>query len=276
MASFRKWLALSPKDRPSALADRSEERRNKLLDKLAEYDEMPAEERENKLRMLEFDWYMRSLLRISATERAESLLTLPKEWEAPVQARLRQWEQLPADLQTELLSSELLTRIFIHGQKLSPQDEVAALKQLPLDVRMRWEAQLQEWRGVTRTDRAKVAATVQPFFGLSSPEQQRALQAMNPSDRREMEATLEAFNRLPKEERDKCVEAFQNFAGMSNDERRQFLMNAGRWQAMSPRDRTVWRGLMQALPPSMKGQNLPPFPPAVLPNSRRTASTNTP
>ena len=68
---------------------------------------------------------------------------------------------------------------------------------------MRWEAQLQQWRGVTGTDRAKVAATVQPFFGLSAPEQQKALQAMNPSDRREMEATMEAFNRLPKEERDK-------------------------------------------------------------------------
>ena len=276
VSSFRKWLALPPVERPEALGSRSDEQKHRLLEKLAEYDAMPPEQREDKLRMVEFDWYVRSLLRTTAADRAESLLTLPKEWLKPVQERLRQWDQLPEDLQKELLSSELLIRIFVHGQNLSPKDEEAALKQLPPAVRLRWEAQLEKWRTTTGPDRAKAAASFQPFFAMSASEQKRALQAMNDSDRREMEATLEAFSRLPKEERAKCVEAFGHFAGMNNDERRQFLMNAGRWQSMTPQERKLWRGLLQAFPSSPSQQNLPPFPPPVFPSGRRTASTNSP
>jgi hypothetical protein len=63
-----------------------------------------------------------------------------------------------------------------------------------------------------------------------------------------MEKTLETFGKLPPGQRLQCIRAFTEFAGMSAQEKQDFLKNAQRWSQMSPKERQTWRDLVTHVP----------------------------
>jgi hypothetical protein len=80
-----------------------------------------------------------------------------------------------------------------------------------------------------------------------------------------MEKTLGAFRGLPQPQRQKCILSFEKFTSMSQPEMVQFLRNAQQWKEMSPRDRQIWRDLVNKIPmpPMPPGLSSPPSPPAL-------------
>ncbi len=89
-----------------------------------------------------------------------------------------------------------------------------------------------------------------------------------------MERTLAEFEKLPVAQRKTCIQSFEKFTNMSVGERREFLRDAMRWQAMSEKERKAWRDLVTALPPIPDTSPMPPMPPRTV-RSPLTASNNT-
>jgi hypothetical protein len=80
-----------------------------------------------------------------------------------------------------------------------------------------------------------------------------------------MEKTLQSFNRLTPAQRELCLRNYAKFAGMSAEERADFLKNAEMWARMSPKERQVWRDLVA---------RIPAYPPLPVKISRPTVATN--
>jgi hypothetical protein len=115
--------------------------------------------------------------------------------------------------------------------------------------------------GLKPEKRAELYQNFQEFFELSEKEKAKALDSihtLSDAERRQMERTLQTFDRLPRAQREQCIEGFQKFTALSREEQSQFLRSAARWQAMSPRDRQIWRSLVRG-----KAVPQPPSPPGL-------------
>jgi hypothetical protein len=122
----------------------------------------------------------------------------------------------------------------------------------------------------------KVAARFERFFNLPPQEQEQTIEALPEGERVVMENTLQLFGTLPPEQRKLCSDSFERFSRMSNAQRAQFLKNAERWKAMSPKERETWRTLVKILPPATASAP-PPLPPgAGLVGNGATDSNSTP
>ena len=121
--------------------------------------------------------------------------------------------------------------------------------------RVKLEAGIERWQSLPETKRAEITKRFGQFFDLTPKEKEKALRTLSDAERQQMEKTLRSFEKLPRDQRVQCVRAFEKFAGMSLDERQQFLKNAERWRAMSPGERQSWRDLVGKVP------QWPPMPP---------------
>ena len=73
VALFRELLAMSPEQRKVALASRPPENQKRILEKVEEYQILPEELRELRLRETELRWYLRPVLDEPRTNRAALL-----------------------------------------------------------------------------------------------------------------------------------------------------------------------------------------------------------
>ncbi len=262
--SFRELLAMTAAERETALTNRPPGVRARILAKVREYAALDANERELRLRATELRWYLLPLLRESPTNRAAQLANVPDDLQPLVNSRLLQWDILPPPLQAEFFESEHALRYFTHMNSAS----TPSLPPMPPG----WhpgshDADLEHWNALSDEQRQALTARVDQFFELTSGEKQKTLNTLSDAERQQMEKTLATFGQLPPQQRQQCLRGFTEFAGMSLQEKRDFLQNAQRWSQMSPQERQTWRDLVTHVPewPPMPPPAMPPVPSQLMP-----------
>lgn len=255
VAAFRQLLALPPTERESALALRPEAQRTLIRARLADYDALPAEQRETRLRATDLYWHLQQLMVRPAGERAELLQLAPSDLRTVLEERLSLWDQLPESDRQTLRQHENAIRYFArwHGVPQPPPlpgPGVAAAPTIPL----RLQADLNQLRALPARDRDRAVENWRQFFDAPGPKIERALELMSDTERAEMQEVLGKFRALPAAQRQTCIDSFARLANLPAPERAEFLRRAERWEQLPPAERAAWRRLVGMLPP------LPPVP----------------
>ena len=274
--SFRKMLAMTAVEREAFLATKSTHQHQVLEEKLKEYERLTPEERETRLRTLELRIYLLPLMSTAASHRQPSLAAVPERLQPLVEERLREWDQLPGDLQKDVLENEMATTLFFRSETALPRP-APNVSTLSGAERSRIEESIRRWNSLPPEKRQNIQEHFQRFFELPKPEKARALESLNQSERLQMQASLQAFDKLPQEQRERCIRGFKKFTELSSAERDQFLTEAERWKNMNPQDRKVWRALINqfaAHPPLPPGLSSPPLPTPPLPRQNTPTLTN--
>jgi hypothetical protein len=270
-------LEAAPEEQARQLAAKPERARRVLEAKLREYQLLPPEERELRLRATELRWYLRPLMALAPAEWPGRVASVPEDYRALVEERLRQWEQLPADLQREVLDHETTIDYFLRLQSSTPTQRDATREAMSPPQREKLERELAQWQTLPADRRQRMCSQFQRFFELPEREQQKTLHAFTADERQQMERTLEAFAKLPAGQRRVCVASFRKFAEFTPAERAEFLKSADRWKSLTPQERDAWRKLVTRLPPSpppLQQPQRPPPPPQ--PPQPRLAATSGP
>jgi Protein of unknown function (DUF3106) len=252
---FRQLLAMSPGERNLSLSNRPPEIRTRILAKVREYQSLPPDERELRLRATELRWWLTPLLRLTGAEREARLAQVPEDLRGIVRSRLTQWDIFPPALQQELLTNSPTLHYFA---RVDLTDTAAA-----------------------SPEQQKISEQFNRFFELTPQEKQQAINTLSPAERTQMENTLKTFEQLPATQRRQCLHNYARFAGMSAAERAEFLKNAESWAKLSPQERQTWRDLVAQIPilPPLPTPTPPPLPDNLLPPlplkiSRPSVATN--
>lgn len=241
--SFRALLVLPSTERRSQLASRTPEVRQKILAKIQEYQNLPADERELRLKVTELRWYLEPLLKSPGTNRAAQLSLIPENLRELVATRITQWDKFTPALQQMLLTNQAAPNYLVSG---TPTNRPPLPPVLQL--------------------REKISQRFNGFFELTAAEKEKVLTSLSEPERRQMEKTLAAFEKLSAAQRQQCLVSFSKFASLSAADQAEFLQNAARWAQMTPEERQAWRELVSRAPkvpplPSLTRQS-PPLPPA--------------
>lgn len=265
IAYFRELISAKPEDREKLLAGKSPEVRRFLETSIRRYEAYPPEERELRLRTMELRYHVTALLRTPTTNRVQRIASVPEHLRLLVENRLKYWDTLSPQEQQEALREELVSRALDISGPASGARRIALNGQSSNQV-IQIEQQLVRWQSLPENRREQIQRNFTIIFEFSDEEKAREqLQALplSPEERTLMEKTVADFRKLPVAARLTCIRNFPKFAGLSPQERLQFLSNAQEWQKMSPDDRQTWRklvGKIPRLPPLPPGFGLPPKP----------------
>jgi len=247
---------MKPEEREKALAPYKPETREIVQTKVKQFEVLPADERENRLRALELRSYLLPLLKTSPTNRIARLQAVPLRDRKLVEARLQYWDQLPADVRQDMLESELAIGLI-------SRPEIAVVSHPGLSVITQQQQEkikksMDYMNRLTPEKRRQVFRTFEEILGRSQVERAKALDNFSDNERKQMERTLRTFEKLSPLDRELCVAGFEKFSELPEEERREFLRNAERWRTLSEKDRAVWRTLV-----NRKAIPLPPMPPGL-------------
>lgn len=248
VAMFRELLAMSPQERKEAIAIRPVDVQKRILEKLDEYELLPTELRELRLRETELRWYLRPLMDEPRTNRAPLLARIPEAERKEVEARLDQWDLLPPQLQDQFKDNDMIASYFSQIRTADPKERAAILNEIPPDRRMVLEKGLGQWEAMSEDQRQKALVGFNHFFELTPEQKEQALDTLPDEERQQMEQTLASYSKLTADQRAQCIRSFEKFASMSLAERQQFLKNAERWREMTPEERQKWRQLVSVVP----------------------------
>jgi hypothetical protein len=248
VALFRELLAMSPADRAQTIAIRPPDTQKRILEKLTEYDILPPELRELRLRETELRWYLRPLMDEPRTNRAARLALIPEDERKLVEERLQSWDLLPPPLQEQFKDNDTIKNYFAQIGSDTGKERDAILKEIPVERQEELKKGLDRWAGMSEEDRQKTLAGFNTFFSLTAEEKAKTLDTVSDEDRQQMEQTLVAYGKLTPQQRAECIRSFDKFFGMSVAERHQFLKNADRWLEMTPEERQKWRELVNVAP----------------------------
>ena len=275
VATFRHLLSLPPAARVDALAHRPESQRALLASRLAAYEALPPEIREERLRATDLYWHLHQLVRRAPQERAGLLDAAPADLRPVLSLRLAHWDRLSAEDRTALLENEGTLRYLAQTRPVvppplpSPGDSAPPTPQPPLPtpspvslsaapaVPLRAQAELSRLGRLRTADLARVQQHWHQFFDGASPRRNQALQELSAQERQEMQQVLDRFRRLTPDQRRTSVGSFSRLASMNPAERSEFLRNAERWTTLPPEERKAWRQIVNKLPV------FPPLPTAV-------------
>jgi len=255
---FRQVLAMTPEQRDKALEKYSPKTREFVGGKLKEFEALKPEDRENRLRTMELRWQLLPLMSMAPSNRVLRIQGLPERDRPLIEERLRLWDKLSPEQQRDVLECEPALAAYASTGRMSSSSTVSPLstnQQERINTSTTYLIKLHPEK------RAELYQNFQEFFELSEKEKAKALDSihtLSDAERRQMERTLETFDRLQRAEREQCIEGFQKFTALSREEQGQFLRSAARWQAMSPRDRQIWRSLVRG-----KAVPQPPLPPGL-------------
>ena len=266
IAYFRELLSAKPEEREKLLAGKKTEHRQVLERGIRDFEALPPNERETRLRTMELRYHFTMMVRMPATNRTERLKLLPENLRPLVEDRLKYWDGLSPAEQKEALEKERESRIFI-----GVSGPGSKLREIPLNGQasnqvMQIEQQLVRWQSLPEGRRDQIQKNFTTLFELSDEEKAKAqllALPLSPDERELMEKTIADFKKLPVAARELCVRNFPKFAELSPQERRQFLFNAQEWQKMTSDDRQTWRklvGKVPRLPPLPPGLGQPPMP----------------
>ena len=271
---FRELLAMNAAERNQALTNRPPESRAQILAKVREYESLKPNERELRLHVTELRWYLRPLMTTALTNRTALLAMIPEPSRELVEERLRDWDQVPPDVQKELLGLEPTLQYFAEIEGRTDQQRLDMIKSISPARRKMLEKGIEQWEGMSADQRQNTLQRFNQFFQLTAREKDKALKTLSEPERRQIEKTLKTFGSLPPAQRVQCLRSFAKFTSLSLEERQQFLKNAERWKVMSPTERQAWRQLVSHLPPPLP-RRPPPLPPPLLQSRPRpTVVTN--
>ncbi len=259
VAYFRKLLNMDPVELDAELARRPEAQRAALQAKILEYANMPADQRELRLRATELRYFLLPLFRMTPEARSNRLETVPPELRDLIEQRLMQWTMMPPDFQTQLLDNEAALSLFSRIHPDAPPEAAELFRRPPPNWSELPAAQLEKWSALSVGEQTQLLASFQRFFLLTEEEKDRTLRTLSPEEQEAMQKTLKQFDTLPPDRRAACIRGFQQFALMPPSERAQFLRNAEKWQAMTPVERQEWRDAVYSI------ASMPPLPPGVEP-----------
>jgi hypothetical protein len=260
MELIRPILAMTVSQREAFLASKSSRHRQFLEAKLAEFDLLTAQEREERLQALQLRHYLSLLMKTPRTNRSGILASVPAPDRLLIQERLNLWDKLTPLEQKEFLEYETAVR-----------STVAELSRIPREIVLRtytpWqraqiEKQVASWNTLPSDKRQDIQKQFQEFFTLPKSQQKKTVQAMKEAER----DSLVLLQQLPKAQRDRCLDGFRKFTELSPQERHEFLKAAARWKKMDESQRQTWRKLANQLPPNFPlppGFNRPPLPPGL-------------
>jgi hypothetical protein len=255
VGGFRELLQRPIAERETLLSGMPTTQREFLQRKLAEYDALPAPDRELKLRTSELRYLLVPLLRMGAEQRAGLLERLPEETRTLLSARLAQWDALAPELRQEFLDSHAVLDYFARVEGLPAAWRARDLETMPEPSRRNLDAGLTRWNSLSPVEQQRITRQSAQFFELKDDEKQVVLGKLPVSDRESLRTTMAAIEQLPAGERDRCLGALRQFTSMSPEQRQRFMTAVARWQAMSPEEQNRWREISRKLPP------LPPLPP---------------
>jgi hypothetical protein len=271
IAFFRELLAMSAAERRQALTNYSPAGQARILAKVSEYESLPPDERELRLRVTELHSYLRPLMNMRDTDRSAQLARIPEADRPLVEDRLREWDKLAPEVQKELLEHEATLLYLAQIQGRTDEQRRIILTNIPPGRREMLERGIARWDAMSQEQRREMLGRFNQFFELSPAEKERALNTLSEPERRQLEKTLQAFGRLRPDKRAECVRSFAKFASLSVAERQEFLKSAERWQQMSPNERQAWRELVRKMPPPPppppRRAPRPPLPPSPQPAS---------
>jgi hypothetical protein len=277
VALFRELLAMSPGQRKAAISIRPPDIQKRILEKLEEYEILPDQLRELRLRETELRWYLRPLMDEPRTNRMAVLAQVPEGLRAQIEQRLQMWDILPPQLQEQFKNDDMVASYFSQITSASPDQRENILAPVPAERRNELEKGLERWQAMSGDQRQKALAGFNQLFELTAEEKQKALDTLPDEERGEMERTLNSYAGLTLQQRAQCISAFKEFAGMSIAERQQFLKNAERWREMTPEERQKWRELVNVapiLPPPMLMPHTRPVPRRSLMTNPASVATN--
>jgi len=251
-------LAMTPDQRQQAIAIRPADIQKRILEKLNEYELLPGELRELRLRETELRWYLRPLMDEPSTNRSAALARVPTELRAQVEQRIQMWDLLPPPLQEQFKDNDLIADYFAQTRFATPGQVAELLQTIPLERRAALEKGLESWKGMSDEQRQTALAGFNRFFELTPEQKEQALGLVPDEERSQMEQTLAAYQTLTQAQRQQCISSFEKFARMSVVERKQFLENAERWREMTAEDRQKWRELVTVAPIMPQVTPLPP------------------
>lgn len=255
VALFRELLAMSPQERRDAIAIRPADIQRRILEKLTEYEILPNELRELRLRETELRWYLRPLMDAPRADRPAALAKIPEELREDVAARLQQWDLWPAALQQQFKDNDFIASI----QVATPEQRDNLMSQIPSDRKDELQMGFDRWQKMSEDERRTALASFNKFFELTASQKEKMLDTISDDERQQMEKTLLSYENLSPAQRAQCIRAFEKFATMSAPERQQFLKNAERWREMTPEERQKWRDLV-IVAPIMPAPVVPPTP----------------
>ncbi len=247
--AFRKLLAMSQAGRDQFLTNYPAATRERIVAKLEEYQMLPPDFCDLRLRVTELRWYLLPFLKVPADQRPEKLKSLPEPYKELVKARLEEWDIWPPLLKDEVLEYQSTFSRFVGrdtaGNAVVQQQTV--FDDLPEKDRAAIEQKLAHWQALPRDERQQLFACFEHYFELSEAEQQKTLDALSEPQRKETEKVLEPLQKQSRPQQEAYMAAFRQFAEMSPEERQNFKRNAERWQKMSPAERQAWRDLEKQL-----------------------------
>jgi hypothetical protein len=248
VALFRELLKMSPADRTAAIAVRPPDVQKRILEKLNEYQILPPELCELRLRETELRWYLRPLMDVPRTNRTALLAQIPEDERPLVEDRLGSWDLLPSAWQDQLKDDDTIAGYFAQIESATDAERQAILDQIPADRQAELKKGIDRWAGMSEAERQKTLAGFNKIFELTPEEKEKTLDTASDQERQQMEQTLAAYGKLTPQQRAQCIQSFQKYFGMSVAERQQFLKNADRWLEMTPEERQKWRDLVSVAP----------------------------
>jgi len=253
---FRDMLAMTPEQRVKAMEGRQPKTREFLASKLKEFEALKPEERENRLRTMELRWHLLPLMGMAPSNRVLRIQGLPERDRPLIEERLRLWDKLSPEQQRDVLECEPALAAYASTGRMSTSSMVSPLS---TNQQERINKSTTYLINLHPEKRAELYQNFQEFFELSGKEKAKALDSihtLSEAERRQMERTVETFDRLPRAQREQCIVGFQKFTALSAEEQGLFIRSAARWEAMSPRERQIWRSLVRG-----KAVPQPPLPP---------------
>lgn len=254
---FRELLAMTPGQRTKAIAGRPAEAQKLIAAKIAEYEALPAVQRELRLRVTELRYYLLPLLSIAPANRSTMLPQVPPELRLMIDQRLERWDKLTPEQQKDLLENENWLRLSTEIGA-NPLRQPQTVTNLPAAQRQALDVAINKWNQVSPDRQADIAENFEQYFELRPEEKARTLRTFSETERRQMERALQNFDKLDPQRRAQCVKALNRLAQLAPEQRQEFLQNAERWQALTPGERKAWRTLVFNL-------SLPPAPPVPAP-----------
>jgi Protein of unknown function (DUF3106) len=274
---FRQLLAMSARDRKNFLTNRPVAYRERLLAKVHEYEVLGPDERELRLRATELRWCLLPFFHEPATNHAAQFSLIPEDLRDLVKTRVDKWDALSPQLQQEFLANEPALHYFTHVDSSNNPPPMPPLPPGAVGQNSPSSDDQSRWNALSADERQQITAQFSQFFEFTPAEKQKTLNTLSAAERKQMEKTLQSFDQLPAAQRLQCIRAYSRFAGMTPQERAEFLKNAEHWSQMSPKDRQVWRDLVTNVPlwpPLPSSSLMPPLPRPVTPRIHPAVATN--
>lgn len=252
---FRCLLATKPEEREAVLAGRSDSQKKLLLAKLREYEQLPPDIRELRLRHTQLRWHLLDLMKMGPQDRTDRLsqvaaadLPLIEEW-------LRRWDALAPETRKVFLENERSVAMYLEKQPAPPKPPTHS-SDFP-NRQNRLDEELARWEALPARQKQEQCDLFHEFFELGDKEKQQTLQKLPESQRQRTEVAMQEFAKLPSDQRDKRLESLRRLVSMNAIDRQRFMGSAVQWKTMTIEEQEVWRKSVGKLPP------LPPMPPGL-------------